>query len=86
MFAAQSNASKELIEEMCAEDLDRRYAVNLRAMMLLSAEVVRSFPAGGSGRTINLTSGQGLGPLPVLGLARTTLPPPAPFCGALFGV
>ncbi|MEO8372709.1 MAG: SDR family NAD(P)-dependent oxidoreductase [Candidatus Solibacter sp.] len=57
-------STETTVEDMCAEDLDRHYAVNLRAMMLLSAEFVRSFPAGGSGRIINLTSGQGLGPLP----------------------
>jgi len=57
--------SKEsTVEDMCAEDLDRHYAVNLRAIMLLSAEFVRFFPAKGDGRIINLTSGQGLGPLP----------------------
>jgi len=51
------------VEGMCAEDMDRHYAVNLRAVMLLCAEFVRSFPAGGVGRIINLTSGQGLWPL-----------------------
>lgn len=57
--------SKEsTVEDMCAEDLDRHYAVNLRALILLSSEFVRSFPAKGAGRIINLTSGQGLGPLP----------------------
>ncbi len=52
------------VEDLCAENLDRHYAVNLRAMILLSAEFVRAFPAKGVGRIINLTSGQGLGPLP----------------------
>ena len=51
------------VEGMSAEDMDRHYAVNLRAVMLLCAEFVRSFPAGGLGRIINLTSGQGLWPL-----------------------
>ena len=54
---------KTTVEGMCAEDLDLHYAVNLRAVMLLCAEFVRSFPAGGWGRIINLSSGQGLGPL-----------------------
>ena len=52
------------VDGMRVEDLDRHYAVNLRAVMLLCAEFVRSFPNGGAGRIINLTSGQGLGPLP----------------------
>lgn len=52
------------VEEICAKALDRHYAVNLRAMMMLCAEFVRSLPGGNTGRIINLTSGQGLGPLP----------------------
>ena len=60
--AAYSTETK--IEKMRAEDLDRHYAVNLRAMMLLCAEFVRSFSRKSGGRIINLTSGQGLGPLP----------------------
>ncbi len=52
------------VERMSAEDLDRHYAVNLRAVMLLCGEFVRSFPAGRVGRIINLTSGQGLTPFP----------------------
>ena len=60
--AAYSTECK--IDDMRAEDLDRHYAVNLRAMMLLCAEFVRYFPTKGVGRIINLTSGQGLGPLP----------------------
>jgi 3-oxoacyl-[acyl-carrier protein] reductase len=57
-FSAEST-----IADLNAEDLDRHYAVNLRAVMLLCAEFVRSFEKG-PGRIINLTSGQGLGPLP----------------------
>ena len=52
------------VDGMRVEDLDRHYAVNLRAVMLLCAEFVRFFPDGGAGRIVNLTSGQGLGPLP----------------------
>jgi len=57
-------STETTVEDLCSEDLDRHYTVNLRAMMLLSAEFVRAFPAKGAGRIINLTSGQGLGPLP----------------------
>jgi 3-oxoacyl-[acyl-carrier protein] reductase len=57
-------STETTVEKMCAADIDRHYAVNLRAMMLLCAEFVRSFAAGDGGRIINLTSGQGLGPLP----------------------
>ena len=60
--AAYSTECK--IEDMRPEDLDRHYAVNLRAMMLLCAEFVSCFPANGIGRIINLTSGQRLEPMP----------------------
>lgn len=42
---------------------DRHYAVNLRAAGLSCAEFARRCPPGG-GRIINLSSGQGLGPMP----------------------
>ena len=46
--------------------LDAHYAVNMRATMLLSAEFCRRFPRSGKrdGRIVNMTSGQGLGPMP----------------------
>lgn len=48
--------------------LDAHYAVNLRATALLCTEFARRFPddgqRSGSGRIINLTSGQSLGPMP----------------------
>jgi len=52
------------IEELTATDLDRHYAVNLRAVLLLSQEFIKIFRQGIGGRIINLTSGQGLAPLP----------------------
>jgi len=57
-------STETTVEGISAVDLDRHYAVNLRAVMLLSVEFVRAFPAGGAGRIINLTSGQGTSPLP----------------------
>lgn len=56
-------ATESAVDDLTAETLDSHYTVNLRAMMLLCAEFVRSFKQG-QGRIINLTSGQGLGPLP----------------------
>lgn len=47
-----------------AADLDSHYTVNLRGMALLCAEFVRRFNKGSGGRIINLTSGQGLTPMP----------------------
>jgi 3-oxoacyl-[acyl-carrier protein] reductase len=61
------------IENLTAELLDKTYALNLRGMALLCAEFVRHFkknmPPGdagsdSSGRIINMSSGQGLGPMP----------------------
>lgn len=55
-------------EALDAETLDAHYAVNLRATALLCAEFARRFPEDqqrqSSGRIINLTSGQSLGPMP----------------------
>jgi 3-oxoacyl-[acyl-carrier protein] reductase len=50
-------------ESLTAENLDRHYAVNVRATALLSVEFARRF-TGHAGRIINLTSGQGLSPMP----------------------
>jgi 3-oxoacyl-[acyl-carrier protein] reductase len=52
------------IDSLTAEMLDEHYAVNVRAMALLCAEFVRRFNGKCGGRIINLTSGQGLGPMP----------------------
>jgi 3-oxoacyl-[acyl-carrier protein] reductase len=52
------------IDALTAEMLDEHYAVNVRAMALLCAEFVRRFKGEQGGRIINLTSGQGLGPMP----------------------
>lgn len=51
------------IENLTAELLDQHYAVNVRGMALLCAEFVRRF-RGEWGRIINMTSGQGAGPMP----------------------
>ncbi|MEZ4523654.1 MAG: SDR family oxidoreductase [Thermomicrobiales bacterium] len=51
-----------------AATLDAHYAVNLRATALLCAEFARRFPDDqqrqGTGRIINMTSGQSRGPMP----------------------
>ena len=55
------------IEDLTAVALDKHYAVNVRGMALLCAEFVRRFRPGGlggNGRIINITSGQGTGPMP----------------------
>ena len=52
------------IAALDAAQLDRHYAVNLRAAALLCGEMARRRPVGPGGRIINLTSGQGHGPMP----------------------
>jgi len=50
--------------DVSAEQLDRHYAVNLRAAVLLCSEFVRRRHPSVGGRIINVTSGQGQGPMP----------------------
>ena len=52
------------VAHVSADQLDRHYAVNLRAAVLLCGEFVRRRPPSGGGRIINVTSGQGAGPMP----------------------
>ena len=51
-------------ETLEAEDLDAHYAVNVRAMALLSVDFARRYPGGPGGRIVNFSSGQSLGPMP----------------------
>lgn len=51
-------------ELLDAATLDAHYAVNVRAMALLSAEFARRFSGGSGGRIINLSSGQSVGAMP----------------------
>jgi 3-oxoacyl-[acyl-carrier protein] reductase len=51
-------------DRLDAETLDAYYAVNIRGTMLLSVEFARRFTGGTGGRIINMTSGQGRGPMP----------------------
>jgi 3-oxoacyl-[acyl-carrier protein] reductase len=50
-------------QQLDAATIDAHYAVNMRGAMLLSVEFARRF-TGEQGRIINMTSGQGLGPMP----------------------
>lgn len=62
-----NNAAVSLHDDatsITAEGLDSHYAVNVRATALLTAEFARRFTAPGGGRVINMTSGQGTGPMP----------------------
>jgi 3-oxoacyl-[acyl-carrier protein] reductase len=54
---------RDSVETLDAEMLDRHYAVNTRAPILLSVEFVRRFGGKGASRIISMTSGQMLGPM-----------------------
>jgi 3-oxoacyl-[acyl-carrier protein] reductase len=53
----------DTVEGLTAVHIDNHYVVNVRGMMLLCAEFVKRFQ-GEWGRIINMTSGQGAGPMP----------------------
>jgi 3-oxoacyl-[acyl-carrier protein] reductase len=52
------------IGEVRADQLDRHYAVNVRASVMLCAEFARQLEPHTPGRIINITSGQGHSPMP----------------------
>jgi len=52
------------IDSLTAEDLDRHYAVNLRAAALLCREFVSHHRPGNAACIVNLTAGQGITPMP----------------------
>ena len=52
------------IENLTAKELDKHYAVNLKATTLLTVEFVKQFDFTKNGRIINLSSGQSLGQMP----------------------
>jgi 3-oxoacyl-[acyl-carrier protein] reductase len=60
--AAHSTATDSASLDAAA--LDAHYAVNVRATALLCVEFARRLPVDTGGRIVNLTSGQGLGPMP----------------------
>lgn len=62
-----NNATRDTpanIDTISAATLDQHYAVNIRGTLLLCHEFVRRFQGTGGGRIINLTSGQGVTPMP----------------------
>ena len=54
-----AHSTQEGYETLDAASLDAHYAVNVRAMALLSVEFARRYPGGSGGRIVNLSSGQG---------------------------
>jgi 3-oxoacyl-[acyl-carrier protein] reductase len=57
-------STRDGYEALDAETLDVHYAVNVRAMALLSVGFARRYPGGPGGRIVNFSSGQSLGPMP----------------------
>lgn len=57
-------SARDGFEDLDAQTLDAHYAVNVRAMALLSVEFARRYPGGPGGRIVNFSSGQSLGPMP----------------------
>lgn len=57
-------STRDGFETLDAEALDAHYAVNVRAMSLLSVGFARRYPGGPGGRIVNFSSGQSLGPMP----------------------
>jgi 3-oxoacyl-[acyl-carrier protein] reductase len=57
-------STRDGFETLDAEALDVHYAVNVRAMALLSVGFARRYPGGPGGRIVNFSSGQSLGPMP----------------------
>jgi 3-oxoacyl-[acyl-carrier protein] reductase len=56
-------STRDGFETLDAEALDAHYAVNVRAMALLSVGFARRYPGGPGGRIVNFSSGQSLGPM-----------------------
>lgn len=59
-----AHSTRDGYDRLDAAMLDAHYAVNVRAMALLSVGFARRYPGGPGGRIVNLTFGQGLGPMP----------------------
>ncbi|GAB4456328.1 MAG: SDR family oxidoreductase [Anaerolineae bacterium] len=57
-------STRDGIDQLTADILDRHYAVNVRGMALLCAEFARRWGREAGGRIINISSGQGVGPMP----------------------
>ena len=59
-----AHSTRDGFETLDAVALDAHYAVNVRAMALLSVGFARRYPGGPGGRIVNFSSGQSLGPMP----------------------
>jgi 3-oxoacyl-[acyl-carrier protein] reductase len=60
---AAAHSEHDGYQGLDAGGLDAHYAVNVRAMALLSVLFARRYPGGPGGRIVNFSSGQSLGPM-----------------------
>jgi len=60
---AAAHSTHDGYESLDAETIDAHYAVNVRAVALLSVLFARRYPGGPGGRIVNFSSGQSLGPM-----------------------
>lgn len=58
-----AHSTRDGYEALDAGMLDAHYAVNVRAMALLSVLFARRYPGGSGGSIVNFSSGQSLGPM-----------------------
>jgi 3-oxoacyl-[acyl-carrier protein] reductase len=59
-----AHSGRDSYESLTVQSLDRHYAVNLRALAMLSVGFARGYDRAHGGRIVNLTSGQDSAPLP----------------------
>lgn len=57
-------STKTTIDSLTESELNKHYAVNIRATTLLTLEFIKQFEFKKNGRIINLSSGQSLGQMP----------------------
>jgi len=57
-------STETTIDSLTESELDKHYAINLKATTLLSIEFIKQFEFNKNGRIINLSSGQSLGQMP----------------------
>jgi 3-oxoacyl-[acyl-carrier protein] reductase len=57
-------STRQTLEELAAEEIDRHLEINVRASLLLAREFARRSAIGAGGRIVFITSGQQLGPMP----------------------
>lgn len=64
LIANHARSSNEDLEHLTPEELDRSFAVNARASLLLVREFAGQFDRPDGGRVVLMISGQHLGPMP----------------------